>query len=100
MLGQNLTDDSRICSTGDFDALQIFVASESFFAGELQGRDAGATTVDQRAIDVEKDEALFFFFLSCRAKPRHLSLIARVVIFSGGDRNFSTSFRSAKLRLE
>jgi len=61
-LSQNLTDDSRICSTGDFDALQIFVITESFFAGEFQGRDARATTGDQRAVDIEKDETPFFFF--------------------------------------
>ena len=62
MLGQNLTDDSRICSTRDFDAAQIVTNPEPFFGRELQRLHARSAGVDQRAVDIEKNEATAIFF--------------------------------------
>ena len=58
MLVQNTQHDARVGHARDLDVAQIVIDSEPLFKCKFQRVDARAARVDQRAVDVEKQQAL------------------------------------------
>ncbi len=58
MLVKNAEDNSRVGHARDLDIVQIVIDSEPLFKCKYQRVDARAARMDQRAVDVEKQQAL------------------------------------------
>ena len=58
MLVQDTQDDARIGHPRDLDIVQIIIDSEPLFKSKYQRVDTRAARMDQRAVDVEKQQAL------------------------------------------
>ena len=58
MLVKDAEDNSRVGHARDLDVVQIVIDSEPLFKCKYQRVDARAAGMDQRAVDVEKQQAL------------------------------------------
>ena len=70
MLIQDTQDDTRIRHARDLNIVQIIMNAEAFFESRFECLDARAARMDQRAVDVEKEQAvlchLAFVLSICR----------------------------------
>src|SRR6185437_5383956 len=66
MLVKDTEHNSRVGHARDLDIVQIIINAEAFFESRFERVDAGAARMDQRAVDVEKQQAPCS---CCRAKP-------------------------------
>ena len=58
MLVKDAEDNSRVSHTRDLDVVQIVIDSEPLFKCKYQRVDSRAARVDQRAVNVKKQQAL------------------------------------------
>ena len=58
MLVKDAEDNSRVGHARDLDVVEIVIDSEPLFKCKYQRVDARAARMDQRAVDVEKQQAL------------------------------------------
>jgi hypothetical protein len=58
MLVQDVEHDPRIGHTCDLNAAQIIINAEPLLEGALQCFDARSSRMNQRSVDIEKQEAL------------------------------------------
>ena len=61
ILVKDAEDNSRVGHARDLDVVQIVINAEAFFESRLERVDARAARMDQRAVDVEKQQALLCF---------------------------------------
>ena len=59
MLVQDTQNDARIRHARDFNIVQIIINAEAFFESRFERLDARAARVDQCAVDVEEEQAVF-----------------------------------------
>ena len=57
MLVQDTDDNARIGHACDLDVVQIVSDTEALFKGRFERLNTGASRMDQRPVDVEKQEA-------------------------------------------
>src|SRR3954462_13889434 len=61
VLVENVHHDSRIGHTCEFDVVKIVFDSETLLQCAFERLNAGAAGMNERPVDVEKEEALLFF---------------------------------------
>ena len=62
MLVKDAEDDARIGHARDLDIVQIIINAEAFFESRFERLYARAARMDQRAVDVEEQQAFLCFF--------------------------------------
>src|SRR5215813_4818863 len=80
VLVQDAEDNSRVGHARDLDIVQIIVDSEPLLKCSYQRVDSRAARVDQRAVDVEKQQAFLIFCHVKRSPDIYYCSLSKVAI--------------------
>ena len=72
VLVQDAGDDAGIGHAGDLDVAQVVLDSVALGEDALEGLDAGAAGMDQGAVNVEEEKALYYCGVRVVRAGRHL----------------------------